>query len=99
MERDAADRFTLVYKESGRLDYIPTIAEWERRFKVFTPRKALAKMALLPKYLFSADFRHAFASGISANTLAFERELFDHYRFVLEKATSRPAPILSASPS
>jgi cyclopropane-fatty-acyl-phospholipid synthase len=85
VERNAAKRFSLVYKESGRLDYIPTIAEWSRRFKVFTPRKALGKLALLPRYLCSADFRRAFASGISANTIAFERELFDHYRFVFER--------------
>ncbi len=85
VERNAERRFRLVYKESGRLDYIPTIAEWERRFRKFTVRKALQKVLLLPRYLCSADFRYAFASGISANTIAFERELFDHYRFVFER--------------
>ena len=35
--------------------------------------------------LTSADFRHAFASGISANSIAFERDLFDHYRLVFER--------------
>lgn len=85
VERNADKRFKLIYKESGRLDYIPTIAEWQRRFAKLTPRKALLKLRLLPRYLFSADFRNAFASGISANTIAFERELFDHYRFVFEK--------------
>lgn len=85
VERNAERRFTLVYRESGRLDYIPTIAEWERRFGKFTPRKALTKLTLLPRYLMSADFRRAFASGISANTIAFERELLDHYRFVFER--------------
>jgi cyclopropane-fatty-acyl-phospholipid synthase len=85
VERNAAPHFDLVYKESGRLDYIPTIAEWSRRFGEFTPRKALHKLALLPQYLFNPDFRYGFASGISANTIAFERELLDHYRFVFER--------------
>jgi cyclopropane-fatty-acyl-phospholipid synthase len=85
VERNAEKRFKLIYKESGRLDYILTIAEWERRFRKFTPRKALQKLLLVPRYLASADFRYAFASGISANTIAFERELFDHYRFVFER--------------
>ncbi len=85
VERNAAAHFKLVYKESGRLDYIPTIAEWRRRFGKLTPRKALLRLSLLPRYLFNPDFRHAFTSGISANAIAFERELFDHYRFVFEK--------------
>ncbi|HEY3933761.1 MAG TPA: class I SAM-dependent methyltransferase [Gemmatimonadales bacterium] len=85
VERNAAACFRLIYKESGRLDYIPTIAEWQRRFGEFTPRKALTKLALVPRYVLSADFRYAFASGISANAIAFERELFDHYRFVFER--------------
>ena len=31
------------------------------------------------------DFRLAFTSGVSANSVCFERELLDHYRFVFEK--------------
>ena len=33
----------------------------------------------------SADFRLAFTSGVSANSVCFERELLDHYRLVFEK--------------
>jgi cyclopropane-fatty-acyl-phospholipid synthase len=40
---------------------------------------------LLPRFLKSADFRLAFASGVSANKVCFERELLDHYRLVFEK--------------
>jgi cyclopropane-fatty-acyl-phospholipid synthase len=72
-------------KESGRLDYIETIRIWRERFGKITPRKLLLWASLVPKYLSSADFRHAFVSGISANTIAFERELFDHYRMVFER--------------
>jgi cyclopropane-fatty-acyl-phospholipid synthase len=85
VERTASPYFILVTKESGRLDYIETIRQWRLRFGKLTPRKLGLYLTLLPRYLTSADFRHAFVSGISANTIAFERELFDHYRFVFEK--------------
>jgi cyclopropane-fatty-acyl-phospholipid synthase len=85
VERSAAPHFRLVAKENGRMDYIETIRIWRERFGRVTPRKFLVWASLVPKYLTSADFRNAFVSGISANTIAFERELFDHYRFVLEK--------------
>ncbi|PKL93158.1 MAG: SAM-dependent methyltransferase, partial [Gemmatimonadetes bacterium HGW-Gemmatimonadetes-1] len=48
-------------------------------------RKTLMKLTLVPRYLMSSDFRLAFTSGVSANTVCFERELLDHYRVVLEK--------------
>ena len=85
VERNAAPHFKLVKKESGRLDYIETIRIWRERFGKITPRKLLLWASLVPKYVTSRDFRHAFVSGISANTIAFERELFDHYRFVFER--------------
>ncbi len=86
IERNAAPHFRLVKKESGRLDYIETIRVWRERFGRVTPRKILLWGSLVPRYLTSRDFRQAFVSGISANTIAFERELFDHYRLVFEKA-------------
>jgi cyclopropane-fatty-acyl-phospholipid synthase len=85
VERNAAPYFRLVTKESGRLDYIETIRQWGRRFWQRTWRHTLLRATLLPRYLFSRDFRLAFASGISPNTLAFERLLLDHYRFVFER--------------
>ena len=33
----------------------------------------------------SSEFRLAFTSGVSANTVCFERELMDHYRLVFER--------------
>lgn len=85
VERSAAPHFRLVAKESGRMDYIETIRIWRERFGRVTPRKLLLWASLVPRYLASSDFRQAFVSGISANTIAFERELFDHFRFVFEK--------------
>ncbi len=84
--RTAAPWFRLVTMSSGRLDYIETIRQWRLRFAAPSFRKTLLKLSLLPRYLLSTDFRLAFASGVSANTVCFERELLDHYRLVFERA-------------
>jgi cyclopropane-fatty-acyl-phospholipid synthase len=70
---------------SGRLDYLETIRRWRERFAQPSPRKTLMKLRLLPHWLGSRDFRLAFTSGVSANSVCFERELLDHYRMVFEK--------------
>jgi cyclopropane-fatty-acyl-phospholipid synthase len=81
----AQPSFRLLSSESGRLDYIQTIAEWRRRFAEPSFRKTLLKVRLVPRWLTSRDFRLAFTSGVSANSLCFERELLDHFRLVFEK--------------
>src|SRR5919109_4207224 len=83
--RDARPHFRLVSSVSGRLDYIETIRQWRERVGESSAKKALLKLRVLPRWLTSADFRLAFASGVSANSVCFERELLDHYRLVLEK--------------
>ncbi|MCW2951558.1 MAG: Cyclopropane-fatty-acyl-phospholipid synthase [Conexibacter sp.] len=80
----AAPHFRLVSDVSGRLDYIETIKRWRARFAEPSWRKTLVKARLVPKYLTSRDFRLAFTSGVSANSVCFERELMDHHRMVLE---------------
>jgi cyclopropane-fatty-acyl-phospholipid synthase len=82
--RTAAPHFRLVESSSGRLDYIETIRQWRLRFGQFGWRKLAAKTTMLPRYLTSAEFRHAFTSGISPNGICFERELLDHFRIVFE---------------
>jgi cyclopropane-fatty-acyl-phospholipid synthase len=81
----AAPHFDLVESSSGRLDYIETIKQWRRRFAERTLKKALLKARLVPHWLTSREFRLAFTSGVSANSVCFERELLDHYRLVFEK--------------
>jgi cyclopropane-fatty-acyl-phospholipid synthase len=84
--RAAEPHFRLVSSVSGRLDYIQTIKEWDKRTEAWNPRMALLKLRLLPKWLTSSDFRFAFTSGgASSNLTCFERELMDHYRLVFEK--------------
>ncbi|MBV9425285.1 MAG: class I SAM-dependent methyltransferase [Solirubrobacterales bacterium] len=83
--RCADPYFRLVSAESGRLDYLETIRQWDMRTESWNPRMALLKLRLLPRWLTSADFRFAYTSGASSNLVCFERELIDHYRLVLEK--------------
>src|SRR5918996_502992 len=66
---------------AGRQDEI-----YRGRFAAPSLRKTLLKLRLLPRWLTSADFRLAFTSGVSANSVCFERELLDHYRLVFEKS-------------
>ena len=84
--RCAEPHFRLVESSSGRLDYIETITQWGKRTGAPSLRKNLLKLQLLPRWLRSPEFRHAFTSGVSANKICFERELLDHYRLVFEKA-------------
>jgi cyclopropane-fatty-acyl-phospholipid synthase len=85
LERCAAPHFRLVESSSGRLDYIETITQWNARIGAPSVRKRLFELRLLPRWLTSPQFRHAFASGVSANRECFRRELLDHYRMVFEK--------------
>ena len=83
--RTAEPDLRLVSSASGRLDYLQTIREWRRRFAARSLRKTLFKLRLVPRWATSADFRLAFTSGVSANSVCFERELLDHYRLVFER--------------
>ncbi len=83
--RCAEPHFGLVSSESGRVDYIETIKQWNARIGRRSLRKSLLKLRLVPRWLTSVDFRVAFASGVSANKICFERELLDHYRLTFEK--------------
>lgn len=85
IEKAAGPYFRLVEKSSGRLDYIETIKQWRRRFAAPSMRKRLLKLRLVPRWATSPEFRLAFTSGVSANSVCFERELLDHYRMVFEK--------------
>jgi cyclopropane-fatty-acyl-phospholipid synthase len=83
--RSAEPHFRLQSSTSGRLDYIETISQWNRRIGAPGFRKRLFKLQLLPRWLTSADFRLAFTSGVSANKVCFERELLDDYGLVFQK--------------
>jgi cyclopropane-fatty-acyl-phospholipid synthase len=81
----AEPELCLVSSSNGRLDYIETIRQWRARFAAPSLQKTLLKLRLLPRWLTSQDFRLAFTSGVSANSVCFERQLLDHYRLVFER--------------
>jgi cyclopropane-fatty-acyl-phospholipid synthase len=83
--RCAEPHFRLVSSVSGRLDYLETIRQWDKRTGVWTPKMAFFKLRLLPRWLTDSNFRFAYTSGASSNFTCFERELLDHYRLVFEK--------------
>ena len=70
--------------------------EYGMRVGFWRLRKMMLKLALVPRWLTSADFRLAFTSGVSANMVCFERELLDHYRLVFSKTAPDPT---ASSPS
>jgi cyclopropane-fatty-acyl-phospholipid synthase len=82
--RSAEPHMRLVSSVNGRLDYIETIRQWRLRFAARSAQKTLLKLQLLPRWLTSPDFRLAFTSGVSANSVCFERGLLDHHRLVFE---------------
>jgi cyclopropane-fatty-acyl-phospholipid synthase len=67
------------------MDYLETIRRWRERFAAPSFRKSVMKLRLVPHWLRSPDFRLAFTSGVSANSVCFERELLDHFRLVFER--------------
>lgn len=83
--RSAEPYFRLVESSSGRLDYLETIKQWRARFANRSIRRTLMKARLVPRYLTSREFRLAFTSGLSANSVCFERQLLDHFRLVFHR--------------
>ncbi len=86
VEETAAPWFNLIFKSSGRLDYIETITQWDIRYRRFHWKKYLLFLSLLPRYLYSREFRYRveiFQS--SPNQECFRREIMDHYRMVFER--------------
>lgn len=81
--KNASPFFELISKSSGRLDYIETINEWEKRYRSFNLKKYAFFLSLLPRYLSDSNIRALLST--SPNKVCFERELFDHYRMVFEK--------------
>lgn len=84
----AAHRFKLIDKSSGRADYVVTNEEWTRRYKKFHPLKYWYYLGLLPRFLTDKEFRHQLAIlRYAPNRRCFERELFDHFRYVFERTS------------
>lgn len=84
--KNASPYFNLLYKSSGRLDYIETIRQWRKKLRKLNLEKYGLYLNLLPKILFKSNMRHQLDDfRISPNKVCFEREIMDHFRMVFEK--------------
>lgn len=71
---------------SGRLDYVVTNREWTKRYNKFSFAKYWQFAKLIPTYIRNKEFRYQLDMlRYYPNRQAFERELFDHYRFLFRR--------------
>lgn len=84
--RAAEPYFKLVTSHSGKDDYIHTIKVWRSLLKRFGWKKYLAYLSLAPRLLYDIKLRNRLNNlRIAPIRVAFERGIWDHYRYVLEK--------------
>ena len=82
----AKSHFKVISIDSGRLDYIETIKRWTAAFGKKSVRKYLYFATIAHKYFTDPSFKEwVVMTGIDANQIIFEREIFEHYRIVFEK--------------
>jgi len=84
--KPASKYFKVISIDSGRLDYIETIVRWTAKFLKFNLKKHLYYASLSPRYIISKSFRDFLRRwNTGANTMLFQKEIFEHYRIVFEK--------------
>jgi cyclopropane-fatty-acyl-phospholipid synthase len=78
--------FKLVTYHSGKLDYIETIKVWRRRLRSFGWKKYWAYLPLATRLLYDTKMRNRLKNlQIAPIRVAFERNIWDHFRLVFEK--------------
>jgi cyclopropane-fatty-acyl-phospholipid synthase len=78
--------FKLIDMSSGRADYVVTNQEWTRLYKKFNLLKYWYYLKLVPRMITDKEFRHQISIlRYAPNRRCFERELFDHFRYVFER--------------
>ncbi|MEO6452436.1 MAG: class I SAM-dependent methyltransferase [Ginsengibacter sp.] len=86
IERAAAPYFKVIHHNSGRLDYIETQKQWQKRFLRFSWKKYLWFLSLAPKLIYDKEFRYQWDMlKIFPTRVCFEREIWEHSRIVFEK--------------
>ncbi len=81
----AGPYFNLVSSNSGRLDYMETIRQWNRRLRL-TFSISVAMLRTLRYFLIDRNFRFKLMSLVrGCQYECFEREIMDHRRMVFEK--------------
>jgi len=83
--RAASEWFRVVSSESGRLDYIETISQWNRRLVRPSCRKLWTGIRAAGELMGERGAWHKLLSIIGSNNReCFKREIMDHYRIVME---------------
>jgi len=78
--------FKLVNSHSGKNDYIETIKVWRKKLKSFEFRKYVAYLSLAPRLLYDSKMRNRYQNlKIAPIKVAFERGIWDHFRFLFKK--------------
>jgi cyclopropane-fatty-acyl-phospholipid synthase len=81
----AGPYFKVISSNSGRLDYIETIRQWNKRLKL-TSSISVAMLCTLKYFLLDRNFRFKLMSLLrGCQYECFERQIMDHRRMVLEK--------------
>jgi cyclopropane-fatty-acyl-phospholipid synthase len=84
--KTAAPEFKLISENNGRLDYIETMRQWQKKMTAPSLKRSLLKLKHIKRYLTDPDFKYTLmALDHAANRLCFERELMSHQRMVFEK--------------
>jgi cyclopropane-fatty-acyl-phospholipid synthase len=82
----AVPYFKFVESHSGKLDYIETIKVWRHRLRRFGWKKYAEYLKLAPRLLYDTRMRQRLENlKIAPIRVAFERGIWDHYRYVFEK--------------
>jgi cyclopropane-fatty-acyl-phospholipid synthase len=84
--RTAAPYFDVISLKNGRLDYIETIGQWNKRMNSFSFRKLVKVLGFARHFFTDQDFLYRL-QGIVVGPLreCFKRELLDHRRMVFAK--------------
>ena len=81
--------FSLVSMSNGRLDYLETMAQWDRHILRVSYAKLRAAIKLLPVYVRDRSFRYKMESLFTSggyNRECLKRGVIDHERIVLQRS-------------
>jgi len=84
--RNAESFFKVIDRSNGRLDYVETARQWNKRFNIMSLQKLMLYLSYLPRYLTNREFRY-WVSLLKYNPhrVCLERNLMDLDRWVFER--------------
>jgi cyclopropane-fatty-acyl-phospholipid synthase len=84
--RTAAPYFDIISMKNGRLDYIETIGQWNKRMNSFSFRKLMKVLGFVRHFFTDKNFLYRLEGiVVGPNRECFKREILDHQRMVFAK--------------